>query len=188
MRPVRPALPLIAALLAGSLASCGGSDPSARAAKALPQVHLTVTSPGDTATTRAATVTVRGTVEPPGASVSVLGHRAEVVGTTYTAQVALDPGANVIDLQATAPRRDPAMTAFRVTREMLIEIPDLSGLSPDDARTQVERAGLRYEEHNGDGFLDGILPGSPGVCEQDPSPGRQVTRGTTVKVLVAKRC
>jgi PASTA domain-containing protein/glucodextranase-like protein len=188
MRPARAAFPLVAALLAGSVASCGGSDAGAQAAKALPQVHLSVTAPGDTATTRAATVTVRGTVDPPGAAVSVLGRRAEVVGSRFTAQVALDPGANVIDLQATAPRRDPAMTAFRVTRELLIEIPDLSGLSPDNARKQVQGHGLRYEEHNGDGFLDGLLPGSPGVCEQDPAPGKPVTRGTTVKVLVAKRC
>jgi hypothetical protein len=179
---------LLAVLLAGSLASCGGSDAGARAARARPQVRLAVTSPGDTATTRAAAVTVRGTVAPAGAAVRVLGHPAEVVGSTFTAQVSLDPGENVIDLQATAPRHDPAMTAFRVRREMLIEVPDLSGLSPDDARDRLKAAGLADDEHNGDGFLDGLLPGSPGVCEQDPAPGKSVTRGTTVKVLVAKRC
>jgi Glucodextranase, domain B/PASTA domain len=188
MRHARVATPLLAACLAGSLVSCGGSDGSSRGTKALPQVHVRITSPSDTVTTRAATVTVRGSVDPPGAAVSVLGHRAEVVGGAFTAQVDLQPGANVIDLQATAARRDPAMTAIRVTREMLIDVPDLGGLSPDDARNQVQEAGLRYDEHNGDGFLDGLLPGSPGVCEQDPAPGKQVTRGSTVKVLVAKRC
>lgn len=188
MRPVRASLPLVAFVLAGSLVSCGGSDPSARAAKALPEVHLSITSPVDSATTRSTSVTVRGTVEPSGSAVEVLGHRAEVVGSTFTAQVDLDPGTNVIDLSATAPRRDPAMTAIRVTREMLIEIPDLGGLSPDDARTAVQRAGLRFEQHDGDSFLDKILPGSPGVCEQDPQAGKPVPRGTTVKVLVAKRC
>jgi hypothetical protein len=188
MRRLRVSLPVVAALLAGSVASCGGSDAGSRAAKALPQVHVAVTSPVDTATTRADTVTVRGTVDPPGASVSVLGRPAEVVGSAFTAQVSLDPGANVIDLAATAPRRDPALTAIRVTREMLVDVPDLRGASPDEARAAVRGAGLRYEEHNGDGFLDGILPGSPGVCEQDPAPGKSVPRGTTVKVLVEKRC
>jgi hypothetical protein len=38
------------------------------------------------------------------------------------------------------------------------------------------------------GFLEEILPGNPGVCEQEPSSGSEVLRGTTVRVLVAKRC
>jgi hypothetical protein len=187
-RPLRACAPLIAACLAGSLVSCGGSDSGSGAARGLPRVHVRIDAPADSLTTRADTVTVRGTVDPAGASVTVLGHPAEVVGSTFTAQVGLDPGANVIDLSATAARHDPALTAIRVTREMLIEVPDLGGLSPDDARSRLRAAGLGDDEHNGDGFIDGLLPGSPGVCEQDPSAGKQVRRGTTVKVLVAKRC
>src|SRR5690349_2796771 len=101
-------------LVAASLASCGGSSGAGQTAAALPEVHLRVISPTDSATTRGTSVTVRGTVEPSGATVTVLGQSAEVVGGSFTAQVDLQPGANVIDLAATAPRRGPALTAFRV--------------------------------------------------------------------------
>ena len=33
-----------------------------------------------------------------------------------------------------------------------------------------------------------LLPGDPAVCEQDPSPGTQVRRGTSVHVVVSKSC
>ena len=68
MRPVRIIAPLIAASAVLVLASCGGADPSSRAAKALPQVHLRVTSPSDSLTTRGTSITVRGSVDPPGAT------------------------------------------------------------------------------------------------------------------------
>jgi hypothetical protein len=188
MRLARVVTPLIAACAAASLNSCGGSDPSSQAARALPQVHVRVTAPGDTLTTRRTTVTVRGSVDPPGAAVRVLGHSAEVVGAAFSIQVDLQPGANVIDVSATAPRRDPALTAFRVTREMPVTVPDLSGLAPDEARRQVEALGLAYDETEGGGLFESLLPGTPGVCEQDPSPGDDAMRGTTVRVIVSKRC
>jgi hypothetical protein len=188
MRPVRTIAPLIAASVALSLASCGGSDASSRAARALPQVHMRVTSPGDSLTTRGTSITVRGSVEPPGATVRVLGRPAEVVGDAFTAQVDLQPGANVIDVAATAARRGPALTAIRVTREMPVAIPDLSGLSSDEARHKVAALGLKYDETKGGGLFEGILPGDPAVCEQDPSAGADAMRGTTVRVIVSKSC
>ena len=83
-----------------------------------------MSTPADSFTTRGTTITVKGTVQPAGASVQVLGQAAEVVGSSFTAQVDLQPGANVIDLAATAPRRDPALTAIRVIREMPVAVPD----------------------------------------------------------------
>jgi hypothetical protein len=188
MRRARLAAPLLAASAALLATSCGGSDRDDRAARALPPVRMTVTAPVDSATTREPTVTVRGSVSPPGSSVRVAGHAAEVVGATFTSDVDLDPGANVIDFAATAPGRGPALTAVRVTREMPVKVPDLSGLSPDDARAQVTGLGLRLDEQDAGGLLEDILPGKPGVCEQDPGAGKEVTRGATVRVLVAKRC
>lgn len=188
MRPARALAPLVAACAAASLASCGGSDASSRAARALPQVHVRVTSPSDLLTTRGTTVTLRGTVDPPGSDVRVLGHAAEVIGSAFTTQVDLQPGANVIDIAATAPRRGPALTAIRVTREMPVTVPDLSGLAPEEAQQRVESLGLVYEEHDGGGLLEELLPGKPGVCEQDPSAGDDAMRGTKVRVIVAKRC
>src|SRR5689334_9454466 len=106
---MRPAAPLLlAAVLVPALAGCGSSsgDPS----RPLPPVHLTVSAPADKVTTDGSTLTVRGSVDPPNASVRVLGRRAEVVAGAFTAQVDLDPGANVIDLAATAPHHGPALT------------------------------------------------------------------------------
>jgi hypothetical protein len=175
----------VAAVL--GLAGCGSGD-GERTARALTPVALTVTAPADMSTTRRTSVTVRGTVDPPGAAVTVLGARAEVVGGSFSASVDLAPGANVIDVAATAPGRGPALTALRVTREMPVAVPDLSGLAPEAARAQVEALGLALDVRAAGGLLEELLPGDPGICEQDPSPGDEVMRGTTVRVLVAKRC
>jgi hypothetical protein len=188
MRAVRLAAPLLVASISLLAASCGGGDPASRAARALPPVRMTVTAPVDSATTRETHLTVRGSVNPPDASVRVLGKPAEVVAGTFTADVHLDPGTNVIDVAATAPSRGPALTAFRVMREMPVKVPDLSGLAPDDARKRLQALGLELEQQDGGGLLDPLLPGSPGVCEQDPGAGSDAMRGTTVRVVVAKRC
>jgi hypothetical protein len=166
---------LAAAAVAVALAGCGSGD-GERTARA------------DMSTTRRTYVTVRGTVDPPGAAVTVFGARAEVVGGSFSARVDLAPGANVIDVAATAPGRAPALTALRVTREMPVAVPDLSGLAPEDARAQVEALGLALQVRSAGGLLEELLPGDPGVCEQEPSAGDEVMRGTTVRVLVAKRC
>jgi hypothetical protein len=120
--------------------------------------------------------------------VRVLGRPAEVVAGAFTARVPLAPGANVIDLAATARGRDPALDAVRVTREMSIVVPDLTHMTPDDARARLAQLGLRLQTENGGGLLDGILPGTPGVCAQRPDPGTKVRRGSLVLALVAKRC
>jgi hypothetical protein len=169
------------------VAGCGAGAKRAGAGAA-PPVHVTVAAPGDQATTRAQTLTVRGSVSPADASVQVLGQPAEVVAGAFTARVPLEPGANVIDLEATAKGHGPALTAVRVTREMPIVVPDLSHLSTDDAQARVERLGLRLQTEDGGGLLEGILPGTPGVCEQRPDAGSEVRKGDTVTVLVAKRC
>jgi hypothetical protein len=151
-------------------------------------VQLRVSEPSDLASTRGSTVTVAGSVSPDGADVRVLGRPAEVVGGTFTARVPLRPGANVIDLFATARGRDPALTALRVTREVAVTVPDLSHLTPDAAKARVERLGLRLRTESGGGLLEPILPGTPGVCTQDPRPGAHVSRGAQITALVAKRC
>ena len=77
---------------------------------------------------------------------------------------------------------------MRVTREMPITVPDLSHLSTDDAQARVARLGLRLRTEDGGGLLEGILPGTPGVCDQRPSAGSEAHKGDIVTVLVAKRC
>jgi PASTA domain/Glucodextranase, domain B len=180
--------PLFALLVVAVVAAGCGGEARKRPAKPPSPVELHVTSPSDLAGTRGSVVTVSGSVTPGDAAVRVRGRSAEVVAGSFTARVPLQPGSNVIDLMATARGREPAMTAVRVTREMPIQVPDLTHLTPDDARARVERLGLRLRTANGGGLLEPILPGTPGVCEQRPDPGTKVQPGSEVLVLVAKRC
>jgi hypothetical protein len=175
------------ACLAAAAAGCGGDD-NERAQRPLTPVQLDVNEPGDMSVVQSDSVEVRGTVEPAGASVRVLGERAEVSGGTFTARVALEPGANVIDVIATARGRGPAMTAFRVTREVPVKVPDLDGLEVAELEQQLGDAGLKPDVTERGGLIEEILPGAPAVCEQDPEAGAEVKRGTTVHVVVAKSC
>lgn len=177
---------LVLACLA-TAAGCGGDD-GERAQRALVPVELDVTSPADMAVVQSDAVEVQGTVEPAGAAVRVMGERADVSGGTFRAEVALEPGANVIDVIATARGRGTAMTAFRVTRELPVEVPDLDGLEVPEVEKRLSDAGLRPDITERSNLIEELLPGEPAVCEQDPAPGTEVRRGTTVRVEVAKSC
>jgi hypothetical protein len=179
---------LVLACLAATAGGCG-DDGKERAQRPPAPVDLRVTAPADMATVRAESVEVQGTVEPAGAAVLVLGQRAPVSGGgTFRAKVPLEPGANVIDVMATAPRRGPALTAFRVTREVLVSVPELDGKAVADAEQTLRAAGLGIEVEQDGGLIEELLPGEPAVCEQDPGPGTQVRRGTRVHVVVSKTC
>jgi hypothetical protein len=182
MRPL-----LILACLAAVATGCGGDDDQ-RAQRALVPVGLDVTTPRDMAVVRSETVEVRGTVSPPAAGVRVLGQAARVSGGTFSALVPLEPGTNVIDVLATARGRGPAMTALRVTRELPVIVPDLDGLEVPEVERRLGEAGLKADVTKGGGLLDDLLPGEPAVCEQDPEPGAEVRRGSTVRVKVARSC
>jgi hypothetical protein len=183
---MRPSL-FVLACLAAAVAGCGG-DGGERAQRAPLAVALTVNAPDDGSVVRDEKVAISGTVEPAGATVRVLGREADVSGGTFTAEVALDPGANVIDVMATARGRGPAMAAVRVTRELPVEVPDLGGLEVAEAQERVADAGLELEVKEGGGLIDELLPGEPAVCDQEPSPGEEVRRGTTVRVEIGPLC
>jgi Glucodextranase, domain B/PASTA domain len=176
----------ILACLVTAAAGCG--DENERAQRPPAPVQLDITEPNDMAVVQSETVEVRGTVEPAGASVRVLGDAADVSGGTFSAEVALDPGANVIDVIATARGRSTAMTAFRVTRELPVEVPDLDGLQVQEVEDKLAEAGLRPQIDERGGLIEELLPGEPAVCQQDPEPGTEVRRGTTVRVEVSKSC
>jgi Glucodextranase, domain B/PASTA domain len=168
-------------------AGCGGDD-NERAQRPLTPVRLNVNEPADMAVVQSDSVEVQGTVEPAGATVRVMGTRADVSGGTFRASVALEPGPNVIDVIATARGRGTAMTAFRVTRELPVEVPDLDGLEVQEVEDKLADAGLRADINERTNLIEELLPGEPAVCEQDPEPGTEVRRGTTVHVEVAKSC
>jgi hypothetical protein len=179
-------LPLLAgALCALLLAACGGSASPPPA-----PVRLAVSAPADLGAVRAASVEVRGTVRPADATVTVAGRHAAVSGHGFRVRVALDAGVNVIDVAASAGRARPALTAIRVRRILTVTIPDVLGLDPDAARTQLQDRGLRVDTQQdpGGGFLDQLLGRQPQVCLTDPPPGEQVDEGTTVHVTVGRQC
>jgi hypothetical protein len=181
-RPV----PLVACL-AVAVAGCGGGD-EPQPARALAPVVLELSEPSDEAVVRTSTVRVRGSVSPGGADVRVDGRAAEREGETFTIEVPLEPGANVLDVMATARGRAPALTAVRITREMPVEVPDVRGLESEEAESRLADVGLQAEVDDGGGLFDGLLPGEPAVCLQDPEAGAMVRRGTVVVLTVAKRC
>ncbi|MDX6688630.1 MAG: hypothetical protein QOG15_87 [Solirubrobacteraceae bacterium] len=173
-----------AAILA--VAGCGGSgdEPS----RPQPRVRLEISKPADLSTVHRETVDVRGHVSPTTADVRVLGRPALVSGGSFTVLVRLDPGVNVIDVAAAAIGRRPALTAFRVTRDQRVTVPDLSGVSADELETTLRTAGLVADITRGGGLLDQFVPSGIGVCQQDPEAGTHVRRGTTVHVVVARAC
>lgn len=167
------------------VAGCGGDDPSPAL---LSRVVLTVSAPSDGAVVRGGNVDVRGRVTPAVAEVTVLGRPALVTAGRFSAVVPLEPGANVVDVIATAPRRRPALAAVRVTRDVLVTVPQLAGVEEDELEGVLEPLGLRAEVERGGGILDVLRPGAYAVCAQEPRAGARVRRGRSVRVVVAKRC
>ena len=181
-------LPLIAGAVGCVLlvSACGGGDPPAKPAGA---VHLAIASPTDMDAIRDATVEIRGTVRPRTATVTVRGRKAAVSGGSWNAQVSLEPGVNVVDVLASAGRAHPALTAVRVRRLVDVRVPDVTGLSADDAQQELEDAHLTAKLQTDDGgFFDDLLGGDPKVCQTSPDAGAEVDPGSTVVVQLARRC
>jgi hypothetical protein len=183
--PRPPALAALLLVCALGSAACGG-DPAPRApAKA---VLLELTAPQDAAVVDSETVTIAGRVSPAASSVRVLGEDVGASGGTFSTTIDLDPGANVVDVAATAPGRRPALTAVRVVRRMPVEIPDLQGEAVDAATERLEALALRVETREGGGLIDRLLPGEPKVCRTDPQAGEKVRVRTTVTLETGKGC
>ena len=176
------ALAALAALLA---AGCGEEPEPPRPE---PAVTLELGSPADGTVVRSENVEIRGTVEPRGARVLVRGREVGVDGGSFRADVALEPGANLIDVSADARGRRPDFAVARIVREVRLPVPDLVGRDADTAQDQLEALGLGVKVDDAGGFFDPILPGDPKVCELSPQPGTQVLPGSTVTLSVARDC
>ena len=172
-------LPLL--LVGASASGCGDSE-------AKRPVRLEITAPADAAVVQDGSVEVRGVVHPPRARVLVLGRRVRVARGEFRAVVPLRAGSNLIDVGASARGATPAWNALRVTREVLVTLPDLIGATEDDAIARLDALGLRTEvEEEGD-LLDELLGGDWIVCASDPPAGSDVQRGTSVLLTVARGC
>jgi hypothetical protein len=179
-----PALAAFVALTALAPACGNEQEPTRRE----PGVKLRLGSPPDGDVVRSETVEIRGTVQPRGAHVRVVGREIPVDGGSFRAEVPLEPGANLIDVSAESPGRRPDFAVARIVYEQRLPVPELVGSDADTAQDQLEGLGLTVRIENAGGFFDPLLPGDPKVCELDPRPGAQVLPGSEVTVLVVRDC
>ena len=137
---------------------------------------------------RDGSVEVRGRVRPSGARVLVSGRRASVSAGEFRATVALRSGPNVLDVAASAPAAKPAWAAVRVTRQVLVRVPDVVGESKADAVDRLEAIGLRTQVSEDRGLLDPLLPLKLHACETSPEAGVELRKGSLVHLVVSKGC
>jgi hypothetical protein len=174
---------LLLGVLCAALAGCG------TASKPLPQLKLQLSAPTAGTRVTSGSVVVSGTVSPAvGASVLVVGQHVTVTGGGFSTSVALQPGSNLIDVLAAAPRTRAAMTALRVYRLVDVTVPDLSGDTPGAATRALRALGFEARVQNSDQFFDFLLPISPEVCSSSPPAGRSLPPGSVVTLSVAKTC
>lgn len=177
----------IAAVLAVALltAACGDEP---KPPQKEPLVELTLDGMADGDTTRDESVEITGTVKPARATVQVLGDKVAVQGGRFSTEVALEPGANLIDVAGSATGRRPDFAALRVVREQRVPLPDVVGRDADTAQEELEGLGLKVNAQDAGGFFDPLLPGDPTVCSMEPGAGEQVLPGTEVTLRVARDC
>lgn len=152
------------------------------------RVRLNVTGPADNAVVRDDNVRLTGRVTPSTAQVRVLGEEVLVQDGAFTATVQLDVGANVVDVLASSGRRRPAMAALRITRQAPVRVPDILGVSADEARDRLAELGLKPRIEQGGSILDDLLPIDAVVCSTSPEPGTEVEGGAEIEVVVSKLC
>jgi hypothetical protein len=120
--------------------------------------------------------------------VLVLGRPVRVARGEFRAVVPLQAGTNLIDVGASARGAAPAWNALRVTREVLVKLPDLAGATRDDAIDRLDALGLDAEVQEEGDLLDELLGGDWIVCESSPPAGSDVRRGARIHLIVAKGC
>ena len=176
---------LVLLLAAGlALGACGETPRPATE----PRVKLKLDAPDDGGSILAERVAVRGTVTPGDAAVRVAGEDADVNDGVFAAEVALQPGGNVIDVTATSPGRRPATGAVRVMRDMRVKVPDVVGRTPEDADAALHTAGLTSVEERGGSWIDRLLPGDVEVCATRPEAGALLEKGSRVTLETARGC
>src|SRR6478672_8460156 len=112
-------------------------------------------------------VEVHGVVSPRTADVLVEGKSVAVQGGRFSTNVKLLPGTNLIDVQAGAKDAKPAMVALRVRRQVTVQVPDLTGVTPSDAKDALAGLGLEADVQEDSGsLLDFLLPEDARVCDQ----------------------
>lgn len=96
----------------GALSSCGGATTTSTVAARA--VVVAVTSPASGSVINANSVTVRGTVTPANATVSVAGQPAAVGNGVFSANANLQRGKTTVDVIGSAPGMSPGSTSVVV--------------------------------------------------------------------------
>lgn len=175
---------VIAVAIAVFVCACGSAaDPPAA------PVKLSLSAPTDGSQIDTDTATVSGAVSPRTARVLVFGHvvKPDADGG-FSTTVSLTPGSNLIDVIASAPHARPAMTAVRVTRYVLVSVPDVTGESPKSAATAIRDAWLKPQVHGSSDPFNFLIPLSDVVCSQSPQGGAHVNPDSTVTLQLGKVC
>jgi len=175
---------LCAAALATTAAIAGCGD----AAQTPVRVQLHLDAPADGTRILSPSITVSGSVSPASASVLVLGRSVTVDGGSFTAQIPLKPGTNLVDVLAGAPEAQEAMDVVRVFRELPVTVPGVGGDSSSAAVAALKAAGLVPRVHDTDGGLDFLLPIPRQACATNPPAGQGVAPGSTVDLTISKLC
>jgi hypothetical protein len=170
--------------LGAGISGCGAAKPPA----ATP-VKLSLTAPTDGSRVSSGSVTVTGTVSPVQARVLVLGQRVTVQADgSFSTDVLLSTGTNLIDVLASAPHAPAAMSAVRVVRYALETVPQVIGDSPSDAQAAIRAAGLVPKVVSSGSPFNFLVPLSTQVCSTSPSAGTKLSPGSTVTVNTGKLC
>jgi hypothetical protein len=103
-------------LIASSLSACGGSTTTTTTTTG-GEVSVVVTSPTSGSVIAGNSVTIRGTVSPPIASVQVQGKPAAVGNGVFTAAAELHGGRTTIDVIGSAAGETPGATSVVIVQQ-----------------------------------------------------------------------
>ncbi len=103
-------------VIAVSVVGCGGTTATSVSTVVKGQAVVQVTSPASGTVINANSVTIRGTVSPPSATVQVDGSPAAVGNGVFTGTANLQAGKTTVDVIASAPGLTPGSTSIVITR------------------------------------------------------------------------
>jgi eukaryotic-like serine/threonine-protein kinase len=96
------------------------------------------------------------------------------------------PAGEVIDISPDPDKQYPAGTRFTLTvstGQAKVKVPEVLGMSPEDATKELKDAGLSvaYKERPSDQGVEGT------VIDQSEAPGKRVDKGTKVTITIATK-
>lgn len=151
----------VTASLGAALSGCGGgtTTTTSTSTAAAATVVVQVTSPASGTVINANNVTVRGTVVPATATVTVDGQPAAVGNGVFTASAHLDVGKTTIDVIGSDPGKSPGSTTIVITRPG----------SPSSGRTSSGKTS-NTPSSSGSSATPGVANAAPGSGASGRTP------------------